>query len=262
MTLGLLSIALICYIAGICLAVIGTLYRSDNARRAASVLFPLTWLAHLAAVVSEGLTAGRFPLANLAEYLLVLSWAVLSIHLYIWFRLRIYMAGLLLPPLAAIAALAALPMLSGGSEQAAARQDALLLFHIAVSTLGMATLCAAFAMSVLYLIQDRALKVKRTLVLLQRLPSLSRCDHIGFRALKIGFFLLTVGIGTGVVVNVDLHHKIWIWGAKGTFPLLAWIVFAATLTARTALGFHGRKSAYLIIVGFVLGLLTIIGMTL
>ena len=206
MTLGLLSVALICYIACISLAVIGIVYRSSTARRSASLMFPLTWLAHLAAVLSAGFTAGRFPLANLAEYLLMLSWAVLSIHLYLWFRLKIYMAGLLLPPLAAIAALAALPMLSSGGEQAAARQNALLLFHVAVSTLGMATLCAAFAMSVLYLLLDRGLKAQRRLVLLKRLPSLDRCDQIGFRALKIGFFLLTVGIGTGVVVNVELHH--------------------------------------------------------
>jgi len=262
MTLGLLSAALICYIACISLAVIGVAYRSATARRAASLMFPLTWLAHLAAVISAGFTAGRFPVANLAEFLLLLSWAVLTIHLFIWFKLKVYMAGLLLPPLAAIAALAALPMLSSGGAQAAARQDALLLFHATVSTVGMATLCAAFAMSVFYLLVDRGLKAHRRLALLKRLPSLDRCDLIGFRALKIGFFLLTVGIGTGVVVNVELHHKIWLWSAKGTFPLLAWLVFAATLTARTALGFRGRKSAYLIITGFVLGLLTIIGMTL
>jgi ABC-type uncharacterized transport system permease subunit len=262
MTLGLLSIALVCYTACIALAVIGVVYRSVTARRSASIMFPVTWIAHLAAVLSEGIVAGRFPLASLAEFLLLLGFAVLTIHLYLWFRLKVYTAGLLLPPLAAIAALAALPMLPGGDVQAGARQDALLLLHAAVSTLGMATLCVAFAMSIFYLIQDHGLKAQRRLALLNRLPSLDRCDHIGFRSLKIGFFLLTVGIGTGVVVNVDLHHKIWVWGAKGTFPLLAWLVFAATLTARTALGFRGRKSAYLIITGFVLGLFTIIGITL
>lgn len=262
MTLGLLSIALICYTACIALAVIGVVYRSETARRCASIMFPITWLAHLAAVLAEGIGAGRFPLASLAEFLLLLGFAVLTIHLYLWYRLRIYISALLLPPLAAIAALGALPLLPGGGAQAGPRQDVLLLFHAAISTLGMATLCVAFAMSVCYLIQDRGLKARLRLALLDRLPSLDRCDHIGFRALKIGFFLLTVGIGTGVVVNVDLHHKIWLWTAKGTFPLLAWFVFAATLTARTVLGFRGRKSAYLIIAGFVLGLFTIIGITL
>ncbi len=40
------------------------------------------------------------------------------------------------------------------------------------------------------------------------------------------------------------------------------LVFAVVLVARTALGFRGRKSAYLTITGFALGFLIVIGMTL
>jgi ABC-type transport system involved in cytochrome c biogenesis permease subunit len=262
MTFGFLSIALLGYIIGIILVVISTVYRSSKARHAASVAFALTWMAHLGAVIEVGVAAGRIPLGNLPEYLLVLGWAVLSLHLYVWFRLRIHMAGLLLPPMAAIAALVSLSLLSGEVARSAARQSALFFFHTAVSTLGMAILCVAFAMSMLYILQDRALKTKMTLGFLQRLPSLEKCDTIGFRALLTGFMLLTLGIGTGVVVNVEVHRRLWVWQAKGSFALLAWIVFAATLTARTALGFRGRRSAYLIIAGFVLAVLTAVGMTL
>jgi ABC-type transport system involved in cytochrome c biogenesis permease subunit len=237
-------------------------YRSSKARHAASVTFALTWLAHLVAVIGVGVTAGRIPLGNLPEYLLVLSWAVLSLHLYIWFRFKVYIAALLLPPMAAIAALGALPFLAGRAAQSAGRQNAMLLFHIGVSTLGMAILCVAFAMSLLYILQDRALKAKKTLGLLQRLPSLEKCDNIGFRALLTGFVLLTIGIGTGVIANMEVYRRLWVWEAKGSFALLAWIVFAATLTARTALGFRGRRSAYLIIAGFVLAVLTAMGITL
>jgi len=138
----------------------------------------------------------------------------------------------------------------------------LFLFHTTVATLGMAILGVSFAMSVLYLFQDRALKTRKTLLLLDRLPSLERCDQIGFRSLVSGFVLLTVGIGTGLAINTEVYERLWVWGAKGMFPVLAWIVFAAILVARTALGFRGRKSAYLTITGFTLGVLTVIGMTL
>ena len=49
----------------------------------------------------------------------------------------------------------------------------------------------------------------------------------------VGFVLLTLGIGTGVVINARLHERLWVPGAKQIFPLLAWIVFAALL-ARAA----------------------------
>lgn len=262
MTFGFLPIALVGYITGIILAVIAIVYRSTKARNGASVAFALTWLAHLIAVIGAGFSAGRIPLGNLPEYLLVLSWAVLSLHLYIWFRFKVYTAALLLPPMAAIAALVSLSLFSSEITQSTSRHSAMFFFHTAVSTLGMAILCVAFAMSLLYILQDRALKAKKTLGILKRLPSLEKCDGIGFRALLTGFVLLTIGIGTGIVVNMEVHRRLWVWEARGSFALLAWIVFAATLTARTALGFRGKRSAFLIIAGFVLAVLTAMGMTL
>jgi ABC-type uncharacterized transport system permease subunit len=262
MTLGFLSIALVGYIVSIVLAAVGTLYHSQSSQRGASVLFVLTWVAHLGAVVRAGVAAGGIPLSNLSQYLLVFSWIVLSIHLWVWFKLRIHVAGLVLPPLAALAAFGALQLRSGATTRRAAPPEAVFLFHTTVSTLGMAFLGLTCAMSVLYLVQDRALKSKKTLTLLKRLPSLQKCDEVGFRSLVVGFVLLTLGIATGLVVNTEVYHKLWVWDAKSTFPLLAWVVFAIILVARTVLGFRGRKSAYLTITGFTLGFLTVIGMTL
>ena len=82
--------------------------------------------------------------------------------------------------------------------------------------------------------------------------------------------MLTIGIATGVVWLLDeaggdslrLYERWWKVLAKLTFPLLAWLLFAAILLSRRFLGFRGRKSAYLIITGFALGLLTVVGMAL
>ncbi len=262
MTMGFLSAALIGYVLSVVLAALSTVYRSATARRGASVLFSLTWLCHTAAVVREGLSASGVPLSNASEYLLVFGWALLTLHLYVWFRAKVYVAGLVLPPLAAVAAFLSLQLHPAGAVRAAARSDALFLFHTTIATVGMAFLGVSFAMSLLYLVQDRALKTRKTLVLLERLPSLERCDQIGLRSLVFGFTLLTLGIGTGLVINTEIYQRLWVWGAKTTFPVLAWLVFAAVLVARTGLGVRGRKSAYLTIAGFALGVLTVIGMTL
>jgi ABC-type uncharacterized transport system permease subunit len=263
MTLGFLSIALVGYIVGIVLAAIATLYHSRSSQRGASLVFVVTWLAHLGAVVQAGVAAGGVPLSNLAQYLLVFSWIVLTIHLWVWFKLKIHVAGLVLPPLAALAAFASLQLGSGEATRSASPPAAVFLFHTTVATLGMGFLGLTCAMSVLYLVQDRALKSKKkTLALLKRLPSLQKCDEVGFRSLVVGFALLTLGIATGLVVNTEVYQKLWVWDAKSTFPLAAWVVFAVILIARTVLGFRGRKSAYLTITGFTLGCLTVIGMTL
>jgi ABC-type uncharacterized transport system permease subunit len=262
MLVVLLPIALVAYIVGVFLASLGTFYRFETARKSATVVFVLAWTAHFGAVLGRGLSTGQIPLTDVAEYLLFLGLTVMTLYLLLWFRWRVDAAGIVLPPLAAAAGFGALALLGSTAALPVARPRGWLLFHTTVSTLGMATLVVALAMSLIYLFQDRALKARRKLKLLNRLPPLDRCDHIGFQALAVGFVLMSVGIGAGVVVNASEHGRIWVPGIKQTLPLLAWLVFAGVLAARFGLGFRGRKSAYLTITGVMLGLLTIAGMTL
>ena len=262
MLASFLPIALVAYIVGVFLAGLATVYHSDAARGGASAVFVAAWLAHGGAVIQRGVAMGAFPLTNLGEYLLMLGWVIMTLHLALWFAGRVYAAGLVLPPLAGLAAFAAMPLLATTVAQNAPSRGIWFLIHTAISTLGMATLCLALAMSLIYLAKDRALKTGRTLKLLKRLPSLDTCDRIGFRSLWIGFTLLTVGIGTGLVMNEEIYDRLWVLGIKQTMPLVAWTVFAAVLVARLKLGVRGRKSAYLTIAGVMLGLLTVVGMTM
>ena len=64
------------------------------------------------------------------------------------------------------------------------------------------------------------------------------------------------------MINTGRHSELLSGGAKQIFPLLAWVVFLVVLLARTWLGYRGRKSALLTITGFLLGLATVVGMTL
>jgi ABC-type uncharacterized transport system permease subunit len=258
----LLPGTIIGYIVAIVFAALYTIYRSPAAHRSASILFVLTWALHTATVVREALALGRLPLASGAEYLLSLGWIVLSLHLVLWFRMHVEIAGLVLPPLAGAMTFAAMQLGRPLPADTPFAPDGWFLLHTTVSTLGMAILCVAFSMSVIYLVQDRALKSRQKLLLLERLPSLHRADQIGFRALTAGFLLLTLGIGTGIVVNAEMRHRILVLEPKQVLPLLAWLVFASGLAARGLLGLRGRKTAYLTITGVALGLATVIGMTL
>ena len=107
-----LPIALVGYTVGMVLAGVGTLYRSVTAHRAAAAVFAFTWAVHLAAIAQKAAGVGRMPLGNVGEYLLVLGWLVLTFHLYIWFRWRIQVAGMVLTPIAGLAALAAMYFIS------------------------------------------------------------------------------------------------------------------------------------------------------
>ena len=262
MTGVLLPIALVAYIVGVFLASLGTLFRYALARSLASGVFLVAWTAHLGAVVMHAVETRRFPLSNAVEWLLVFGLAVMTLHLFVWFVWRIWAAGMVLPTVAAVASFGAWATYSDTVVEESGGRSGLFIFHTTVSALGMAMLVVALAMSLIYLILDRALKTRKTLRVMDRLPPLDRCDQIGFQSLGIGFLLLTIGIATGVLVNTAVYDKLWVPGIKQTFPLLAWIVFAVVLAARFKLGVRGRRSAYLTIVGVLLGLATVAGMTL
>jgi ABC-type uncharacterized transport system permease subunit len=261
---ALLLVAIVGYVVGIFLAGVAMFHGARGARVGASSAFVAAWAVHLGVLVERWLATGRPPLSTGAEYLLVLGWAVASLHLTLWFRRRMNVAGLTLAPLAAAAAAAALPLLGDGGTGGAGRggPGGLFLVHTSASTLAMATLCVALAMSVVYVVEDRALKSRSALSLVARLPSLDRCDAVGHHALWAGFLLFTVGIATGMAVNGVARGTPWSPQLKQILPLVAWALVAAVLVARLALGFRGRKSAYVTIAAVALGLLTVVGMNL
>jgi ABC-type uncharacterized transport system permease subunit len=205
--------------------------------------------------------AGHPPLGNLWEFLLTLAWLVVGLHLVAQVRWKIHATGLILPPLSflmTVVAMVRLPSPSDVEEPMLQRVD-ILLFHTTLATLGMALFFVAAAMSLIYLLQERALKNKKTLKLLDRLPPLDRADRAGLEAMIWGFPLFTLGIVTGMALSAAEYHRVLLFQAKQVFPLLAWAIFGAVLAARLVRGFRGRKAAYLTMTGFVLGLLTIVG---
>ena len=64
------------------------------------------------------------------------------------------------------------------------------------------------------------------------------------------------------VVLYHIYKEAWQKFEVGTASAMSYVLFAMILVARSLLGFRGRKSAYLTITGFALGILTVIGMTL
>jgi ABC-type transport system involved in cytochrome c biogenesis permease subunit len=254
------SFALLACFLGIFLAVLNIRHPSEALKRGSAAALVAAWLLQTAGIASQGIEIGGVPLRNGVEFLLVLSWGVLTLHLVIWFKSRIQAAALVLPPISFVAAALAVVVHAPRVNLPEGQMRGWLLFHTAAATLGLAVLSVAFAMALIYLVQEHALKAKRSLAILEKLPSLETCDRVGFHALVWGFALLSVGIFTGLVRNMTEHQAYWMGGPKQTFPVLAWFVFALLFYARFMRGLRGRKSAYLTITGFALGLMTILGL--
>jgi len=258
--IAVLTLALLFYTVGVVLSFFGFTRKAPRLHRFSAGILTGAWAFHLVAILQRGWAEGGLPLSNAAEFLLVLGWAVLSLYLLIWLRWRVDIAGLVLPPLAALMVISAIGLFRGSSGPVPySASPWWFVIHTTASTIGLAALGVSFAMSLIFLVQDRALKAKTSFRLLERLPSLDTCDRIGHDALLWGFPLLTLGIVTGFVRIFTARDHLGVSSPKELFPVVAWILFAVLLFARLSVGYRGRRSAWVTIAAFLICLMTVIG---
>jgi ABC-type uncharacterized transport system permease subunit len=125
-----------------------------------------------------------------------------------------------------------------------------LVAHISLILAGYAALIVSFAASLIYLLQERALKLKTGGGLLSRLPALQVTDEIGFRSLLIGFPFMTAGLVAGMVIAQATFGRVDLRDPKILFSLLMWAVYLVLLYTRWSAGWRGRKAAFLAATAF------------
>jgi len=125
-----------------------------------------------------------------------------------------------------------------------------LFAHIALIFTGYAALFLSFGASLLYLVQERSLKSKRSAGILSRLPALETIDEIGYRSLLLGFPFMTVGLLAGTVVAEATFGKIDYLDPKVLLSLLMWAVYMVMLYARWNSGWRGRRAALMATLAF------------
>jgi ABC-type transport system involved in cytochrome c biogenesis permease subunit len=79
---------------------------------------------------------------------------------------------------------------------------------------------------------------------------------MGYSCLIAGFPMLTFGIITGVVYAQVVLGRFWSWDHKEILGAITWLVYAALLHERLAVGWQGRRAAIMTILGFVVLVIT------
>lgn len=78
-------------------------------------------------------------------------------------------------------------------------------------------------------------------------------DEITYRAVAIGFPLFTLGGLIFAAIWAQIAwDRFWGWDPKEVWALITWFFYAAFLHLRLSRGWHGEKSAWLTVIGFVI----------
>jgi cytochrome c-type biogenesis protein CcsB len=229
---------------------------------AGRLLLGVGFCSHGLTFVLRYIEAGYAPLVNLHESLSFFAWLVVGFFLLLRYRYKVEMLGAFVSPLALLLVIGAAALPKEILSLPPALRSWWLPIHVTFAFLGDAIFALAFCAGVAYLIQERLVKSKRAGALSGRLPSLEVLDEVNYRALTIGFPLLTIGIVTGAVWAEYAWGSYWSWDPKETWSLITWLLYAALLHQRLTIGWRGKKAAIMAIVGFGAVLFTFLGVNL
>nr|YP_010938220.1 heme attachment to plastid cytochrome c [Meringosphaera mediterranea]WLD05733.1 heme attachment to plastid cytochrome c [Meringosphaera mediterranea]WLD05857.1 heme attachment to plastid cytochrome c [Meringosphaera mediterranea]WLD06077.1 heme attachment to plastid cytochrome c [Meringosphaera mediterranea] len=203
--------------------------------------------------------SGYFPLSNLYESLLFLSWCLSFILIVIEQQTNSKVIGALTIPVTLVVVSFATLILPTPMQTASplvpALQSNWLMMHVSMMMLSYSTLILGSLLSILFLIIQNNPSLKNKLSNITKADNttqlLENIDSWSYRTIGLGFPFLTIGIIAGAVWANEAWGSYWSWDPKETWALITWLVFAAYMHARLTKGWVGQKAATLGSIGFV-----------
>ena len=210
---------------------------------------------------------GRAPLTNLYESVVFFAWTIVLIYLLIDLKYKQRAVGAFVMPFALFSMLGAQMWLNAGIDPLVpALQSNWLTYHVITCFLGYAAFAVACGVSIMYLIKiGKEEKYQGDTPMggiLGLFPPCRVLDDMNYRAIMIGFPLLTLGIVTGAAWANYAWGTYWSWDPKETWSLIVWFLYAAFLHARFTRGWIGRRAAWLSIFGFAATIFCYLGVNL
>lgn len=218
-------------------------------------------------LILRWIDSGHFPLSNLYESLIFLSWAFTGIHLLCSKLAELPFLAAITAPTALLTYTFATFSLPKEMQQASALVPALqsnwLMMHVSIMILSYAALLFGSLFALIFLLLPASVKFQP--VLLSDRPYITSenvqnmqlsvfgqtIDNYSYRVLGLGFPLLTMGILSGAVWANEAWGSYWSWDPKETWALITWLVFAIYLHTRLTRGWTGTKPAMIAACGFV-----------
>ncbi len=214
-------------------------------------------VVHATHIVSSSLLSNICPVESVHFALSLTAFLAVVVYLPLRSRFRLHAMGAIVAPIALTFLVGAQFVDLGGAPSEGIPRG-LLALHVLANLLGVALFLLAGTAGAFYLVQERKLRDKKASGMLSKLPPLDALDRTEHRLLLAGFPLLTFGIVTGAVFASRLGTASTAEVLRAGLGYATWVLVAAVLLMRAALGWRGRRSAYGTLAGVVCVLLVIL----
>ncbi len=227
--------------------------------RAATGITIASLLVLTVALIQRGLISGHWPLTNVYEVSLFLTWTIISIYLLLETSLHERRLGHFVLAVAILTASYAITRPEVDKAMAPllpALRSIYLQVHVTSAVIGYGAWGVACGLGFAYLIRPKhADEFEES----QLYPSLEMIEGTMMRIISLGIPWLTLGILTGAIWAQNAWGRYWGWDPKEIWALITWLWYILILHLQTMRKWKGRRLAILVIIGFGLVLFTFIG---
>nr|YP_010643526.1 cytochrome c heme attachment protein [Saxifraga vilmoriniana]WBQ57103.1 cytochrome c heme attachment protein [Saxifraga vilmoriniana] len=242
-------------------------------------------------LITRWIYSRHFPLSDLYESLIFLSWSLSSINMLPYFKKHQNNLSAITAPSAIFTQGFATSGLLTEMHQSAilvpALQSQWLMMHVSMMVLGYAALLCGSLLSIALLVitfrkDIRILDKSNQLVKLNEVVYfnetkytnkinniekntsflsdrnyykyrlIQQLDDWSYRVISLGFIFLTIGILSGAVWANEAWGSYWNWDPKETWAFITWTIFAIYLHTRTKKNLQGENSAIVASMGFLI----------
>ena len=199
----------------------------------------LLWVAlvlHLASIVLRGVAVNRFPLGNLYEYMMMITFgAMLAIMIAMQRKEWRTLWPWVLTPLLALMFYGSTKLYAESAPVVPALQSYWLPVHVTIVSLGGSLGIVSGIGSVLHLLrrwQPKGQEHGFFGAMAKPLPSAKKLDQMAYRVAVVTLPVLGLGIVLGAIWAEAAWGRFWGWDPKETVSFATWILYAAYLHAR------------------------------
>jgi ABC-type transport system involved in cytochrome c biogenesis permease subunit len=208
--------------------------------------------------------AGHAPLVGTTAAISAFVWLLALSYLYVELTTDERAMGVFVTIL--LVALYTIPALDPTvSARPPVLQSPLFTLHVVSMLFAYASFALACVLGVTYVLLFKEIKAKHLGFFYARLPSLQALDAMNARVVTVGWIFLTLGIGIGGIWATQVQtspdpraQAMSIADPKILVALFCWGVYSFALFARRAIGWSGRRAAWLSAIAFVIVLLNFV----
>jgi ABC-type transport system involved in cytochrome c biogenesis permease subunit len=238
--------------------------RDARTGRVATGLLAGAVLAHTFLIGMQTMEAGYAPLVGTTAAVSAFVWLLALAYLYVELTSEERAMGVFVAPLLGV--LSILPALHPSIEpRPALLRSPLFTVHVLSMLFAYASFALAFVLGITYVLLFKEIKAKHLGFFYTRLPPLQTLDVMNGRAVVVGWLFLTCGLIVGGIWATQIYgspdpraQAMSVGDPKILVALVCWATYSFALIARRAVGWSGRRAAWLSAVAFVLVLLNLV----